>query len=189
MSPQAVARLALSVLNDAESAAEALAIARAENRGHDPHAKGDTGLVDEKWGPSIGIWQVRSLHAQEGTGRPRDATKLTNPEFNARSMASISSGGSDWSAWSTWPSPAGEHLDWARDVVASVTGEPPQSSTPTAQPAAGDPSDPSGMGWWRRGLLLLGGIIAVAIGLSLTGADTVLATYLARIRSTVAGAR
>lgn len=92
----------------------ALAIARAES-GWRTDAVGDVGLVNATWGPSIGLWQVRSLRAHSGTGRERDGTRLTDPRFNARAAYTISRGGRDWSAWTVHRTGAyRQHLEAAR---------------------------------------------------------------------------
>jgi lysozyme-like protein len=78
--------------------AKAVAVARCES-GFRARAVGDGHLVDLTWGPSIGVWQIRSRHADFGTGRPRDASRLIDPAFNARAAYAISGGGTDWSAW------------------------------------------------------------------------------------------
>jgi lysozyme-like protein len=78
--------------------AKAVDVARCES-GFRARALGDGHLVDLTWGPSIGVWQIRSRHADFGTGRPRDASRLIDPAFNARAAYAISAGGTDWSAW------------------------------------------------------------------------------------------
>lgn len=82
-------------------AAVATAVALAESGGR-TDAEGDIGLQDSKWGPSIGLWQIRSLRAQTGTGGPRDASRLKDPVFNAASMAEISGQGSNFGPWTTF---------------------------------------------------------------------------------------
>lgn len=78
---------------------KALAIARCESSlGAKP--VGDEHLVDDRWGPSLGPWQIRSLHADRGTGRPRDPARLLDWDFNAASAYAISRGGKDWRPWS-----------------------------------------------------------------------------------------
>lgn len=79
--------------------AQAVAVAWAESSGN-PAAKGDLHLTDSKWGPSVGLWQIRSLKAEKGKGTTRDEDALKNPAHNAKSMMSISAGGSNWSPWS-----------------------------------------------------------------------------------------
>lgn len=81
--------------------AEAIAIAKLESD-FNPDAVGDTGLVNATWGPSVGLWQIRSLRAESGKGTSRDETRLKDPAFNAQAMASISKNGTDWSPWTTW---------------------------------------------------------------------------------------
>jgi hypothetical protein len=85
-------------LRDPRALAEAAAIATAES-GRNPAAVGDVALQDGKWGPSIGLWQVRSLKAEKGKGSTRDADRLTDPKANAAAMMEISKGGKDWSPW------------------------------------------------------------------------------------------
>jgi len=108
--------------------AEAIAIAQLES-GFNPDAVGDTGLTNDTWGPSVGLWQIRSLKAESGKGTVRDETRLKDPEFNARSMASISKNGNDWSPWTTWTrvqkqALAVVYLPTAAAVVAAK-GNPP----------------------------------------------------------------
>jgi LysM repeat protein len=70
-------------------------------------AIGDTTLVTATWGPSYGAWQIRSLIADEGTGRYRDATRLSEPLFNAKSAYTVwLNAGKSFSPWSTFTSGA-----------------------------------------------------------------------------------
>lgn len=62
---------------------------------------GDVALANSTWGPSYGAWQIRSLRADYGTGRVRDASRLQDPVFNAKSALAIFKG-SGWRAWSTY---------------------------------------------------------------------------------------
>lgn len=97
----------------------ATAVAGAESR-YNTAAIGDVSLEDSTWGPSVGLWQIRSVKAQTGTGGDRDASRLTDPTFNAKAMASISNGGAHWTAWSTYNSGAYKaYLPQARDAVGS----------------------------------------------------------------------
>lgn len=91
-----------------QQAITATAISGAEVNGKDvglpinPAAVGDVKLANATWGPSVGLWQVRTLKAETGTGRARDINILTNPQQNARAMAEISAKGTNWSPWSTY---------------------------------------------------------------------------------------
>lgn len=97
-------------LTDSKAVAVAAAIAgwsgspNPGESGGDPTAVGDVNLQTSKWGPSVGLWQVRSLRAETGTGQARDVNRLTDPTFNARSMVEISSGGTNWQPWSVYTS-------------------------------------------------------------------------------------
>lgn len=74
--------------------------------GWNPTAVGDEDLEDSTWGPSVGIWQIRSLRDQTNTGQARDVTRLKDPAFNARAMYEISGGGSNWRPWTGYTSGA-----------------------------------------------------------------------------------
>lgn len=121
MTPEAVFGLASEHMDD-EAAIVATAIAWAES-GLNPDAVGDESLVDETWGPSIGLWQIRSLHAQEGTSGERDRLRLKEPAFNAKSMATISAGGTNWTPWSVFKNGRyRQHLDAVRAAVQGQGG-------------------------------------------------------------------
>ena len=67
------------------------------------NAVGDISLQTEKWGPSVGLWQIRTLKPAYLHLEPvRDYTKLFNPLENAKAAYQISKGGTDFSAWSTY---------------------------------------------------------------------------------------
>ena len=111
LSLQQVAAFAVAGgLTSPEAVATACAIAgwsgsaNSGESGGDPGAIGDQTLADNKWGNSYGLWQIRSLRAEAGTGGTRDETKLLDPTFNARSMFEISGGGSNWQPWSVYTS-------------------------------------------------------------------------------------
>lgn len=100
-----------------QSAVIAVAVAMGES-GLDPSAIGDSGLANATWGPSIGLWQIRSLNAEKGKGTSRDATRLKDPAFNARSAFSISSGGKNWRPWTVYTTGAYlRHMSAARFAV------------------------------------------------------------------------
>lgn len=100
--------LALAAGLTPQQAITATAISGAEVNGKavglpiNPAAVGDVKLANATWGPSVGLWQVRTLKAETGTGRARDINLLTNPQQNARAMAEISAKGTNWTPWSTY---------------------------------------------------------------------------------------
>ncbi|MFG2942664.1 peptidoglycan-binding protein [Streptomyces sp. NPDC048282] len=91
----------------------AAAVAMAESRG-DPAAVGDEGLADIKWGPSLGLFQIRSLRHPEQFSPPdrlRIAGKLKNPLYNARTAKAIKDA-HGWKQWSTFRNGAyRRHMD------------------------------------------------------------------------------
>lgn len=95
--------LARSTGLSSDQAITATAIAAAES-GLNPDAVGDTSLTNATWGPSVSLWQVRTLKADTGTGRNRDINLVRGAAANARAMFEISSGGRNWSPWSTYNS-------------------------------------------------------------------------------------
>ncbi|MDH6493271.1 hypothetical protein M2157_009357 [Streptomyces sp. SAI-127] len=85
----------------------AAAVAMAESKG-DPVVIGDQNLVDHKWGPSIGLFQIRSLK-HPGQFSPPDtlrvAAKLKDPLYNAKTAKAIKDA-HNWKQWSTFTSGA-----------------------------------------------------------------------------------
>ena len=116
------------------AAVTATAIAIAES-GLNPDAVGDTTLANAKWGPSVGLWQIRTLNAEKHTGGSRDAAQLRDPASNARSMVEISNKGASWTPWSVYTSGAYKsHLG----AVESAVGPGGSIASPT--PTRGDTS-------------------------------------------------
>lgn len=87
-------------IRDPGQLATAVAVSAAEDPGGDPAKLGDRTLQTAKWGPSVGLWQIRSLKAEKGKGTTRDQDRLTDPAFNAKAMYEISGGGKSFDAWS-----------------------------------------------------------------------------------------
>jgi hypothetical protein len=80
------------------------AIAGAESA-RDVGAVGDVALQTDKWGPSVGLFQIRTLNAERGTGSDRDIEHLTgDPEAQVRAAFAISDGGTNFQPWSTFTS-------------------------------------------------------------------------------------
>lgn len=84
------------------------AIAQAESGAYSD-AVGDITLIGEKYGPSIGLFQIRSLRSPQSFGGNdlyRYAWPLRNPFFNAAAALAITKGGTDFALWSTFTSGA-----------------------------------------------------------------------------------
>jgi hypothetical protein len=77
-----------------------VAVALAESRGR-PQAVGDVRLQDRVGGPSIGLWQIRSLRAERGKGTQRDQAVNGDPVVNAKYACQIWRD-RGWAPWSTW---------------------------------------------------------------------------------------
>ncbi|GIH08520.1 hypothetical protein Rhe02_65870 [Rhizocola hellebori] len=79
----------------------AVAVAIAESGGR-PGVPGDVDIQNSKWGPSIGLWQIRSLHADLGTGRQRDAKANLDPRTNAKHAFEIYSEDHNFMPWAAY---------------------------------------------------------------------------------------
>lgn len=142
-----LAALAMKAGCPASAAPIAAAIAAAESGGN-PGAQGDIALMDSTWDWSAGLWQIRGLRAERGTGGLRDSLANADPMKNALAMVTISSGCTNWTPWSTFMS--GAYLPYLgmskTAALAAVqyhdeTGSyPPMGSGP---PATVPPSAPS----------------------------------------------
>lgn len=137
LTPQQLYALARGAGLDPGQAIIAAAVALAESGG-DPAAVGDEGIQTGTWGPSVGLWQVRSLKADYGTGRARDAARLADPALNAASMAEISGQGASWRPWSAYTS--GRY----RQFIPTVTGETGVPKGTMDKPSRG-PLNPFGL--------------------------------------------
>jgi hypothetical protein len=79
-------------------------IALAESNGN-TDAQGDQKLANDKWGNSVGLFQIRSLRdpsKYKGVDSLRDAAKLEDPVFNAKAAWAISKQGKDFTPWTTF---------------------------------------------------------------------------------------
>jgi hypothetical protein len=101
LTPVGIATLALEHGCSPEAATTATAIAMAESGGS-PGAQGDIGLMTSVWDWSAGLWQIRGLRTERGTGALRDSIANQAVDHNAAAMRSISAGCADWTPWSTF---------------------------------------------------------------------------------------
>lgn len=124
------------------AAVQMTAIGRAES-GLRTDAVGDVGLQNQTWGPSVGLFQVRSLNAETGRGTSRDrAALLSSPAKQARAAYEISNGGRNFTPWSTWTSgAAARNLPGVYSALGMHAGQAPPASVDAAPlPASPDPS-------------------------------------------------
>lgn len=100
----------------------AAAVAMAESGGY-TDAVGDVDLVSAKWGPSVGLWQIRTLTDPGAWGsadRVRDIEQLRDPLFQAFAALTISKGGTDWTPWSVFNS--GSYAAYLEHDIETRTG-------------------------------------------------------------------
>lgn len=84
----------------------ALGVAYVESDFGYADAVGDTTLINDKWGPSIGLFQIRSLRHPEDYPSPdnkRYADKLRDVNYNAATAYAIFKK-YGWGQWSTYTS-------------------------------------------------------------------------------------
>jgi len=146
-----------------EPLAISTAIGMAESHG-DTDARGDTRLQSSTWGPSIGIWQIRSLNAQRNTGGLRDEVANLNPSNNARAMFAISEQGRNWHAWTAYNS--GEY----RAFLAAARLAANSPAMPSGNASTGGVNLLDGGTWARVGLFVFGGLILAFALYKATGA-------------------
>lgn len=109
----------------------AVAVALAESGGRSD-ARGDTTLTDRTWGPSIGLWQIRSLWTDKGSGGQRDELANKDPRTNARHAYQISGHGQNWQPWSTYTNGAYRtHLTQARAAAQHASANHGAGAGPT----------------------------------------------------------
>lgn len=118
LSSDQIAQFAYSAGFRGDALATAVAVALAESGG-DPDVLGDLSLQDATWGPSVGLWQVRSLKTQKGTGGDRDQLALTSPSHNATAAYHISNGGSSFKPWTMYTN--GQYKKYLSAAQASGT--------------------------------------------------------------------
>jgi peptidoglycan hydrolase-like protein with peptidoglycan-binding domain len=94
-------------------------IAMAESHGN-PDAIGDTRLESTTWGASIGLWQIRSLRHEYGTGGVRDERANFNPVTNARHAHEIWSYGRTFEPWTAFTS--GSYTRYLTEASAAAAG-------------------------------------------------------------------
>jgi len=179
----------------APSAMTMTAIAGAES-GWDDAAQGDLRLADTTWGPSYGLFQIRTLKRATGTGGTRDITVLAGDDLaQARAAWEISQHGADLSPWTVYRTGAYRRfLDAAR---AAAGGNPSSGDLSSAdlQPAGWGPS---WLPWNAAGQAVAGtrhivieaaflglGLVLVAAGVAAAVRPTLLPKAKARVERNV----
>lgn len=99
----------------------AICVALAESKGQ-PDAEGDISLQNDKWGPSVGLWQIRTLREPENYYHPdtlRVYDELFDPAKNAEAAYAISKHGTDFSPWSTFID--NKYREYLNDVITYIS--------------------------------------------------------------------
>jgi len=123
---------------------------------------GDTGLQSQKWGPSVGLWQIRSLNNQLGSGGPRDEKANTDPAHNADAMVSISSGGNNWNPWTVWSDPG--RRPTTQQAAGAAASEAGLSLSEVAAAMGVSSSSPSILGQAQQAVTHPGDVVGAATG-------------------------
>jgi hypothetical protein len=136
ISAQQIAQHAYNAGFRGDALTTAVAVALAESHG-DTGIHGDVNLQTGTWGPSVGLWQIRSLNPGHGTAAEqalRNAAANADPATNARHAYAISRHGTNFRPWSTFTNGAYRgYLDRARTASRQVVGGAATGgTTPTA---------------------------------------------------------
>lgn len=168
------------------------AIAGAESGDNDT-ALGDVRLEDSTWGPSYGLFQVRTLKGQTGSGSDRDINWLAASDADqAKAAYDISAGGQDFSPWTTFRTGAYQtylpQAQAAAGTAATATTASPASFGPDWLPWNWGADITSGV----RAIVLEGVFVVLGLGLVYAGAVTIAKPKVDaktdQLRRTVAGA-
>lgn len=123
-----------------------VAIAMGES-GLDSGAKGDTTIQTREWGPSVGLWQVRTLKGETDKGTNRDINKLlSDVGFQAKAAWDISGGGQNYQPWSVYTS--GKYRQYMPQVQKTMQekgiGDPVGDQAPVVMVGAQSSGQPGG---------------------------------------------
>jgi hypothetical protein len=123
-------------------------IALAESGGN-PRAQGDLSLQDTTWGPSYGLWQIRTLRAATGGGGDRDINRLSSGvAAQAAAEYQISGGGTNWAPWTTYRTGAYKRFaSTAAAAAGASSSSPVAGDLPVSSSSGGGPFPTWGPGW------------------------------------------
>lgn len=138
------------------------AVALAESAGNDT-ATGDVALENNTWGPSYGLFQVRTLKSATGTGGDRDVNWLAASDANqAHAAWDISHHGQDFSPWTTYT--RGTYLQFMGQAQAAAGAPTAVLTASSSTGSVGGVRDLAVQAVFVvLGLALLGGGLVVAL--------------------------
>lgn len=172
LSAEQVARLALNAGLTPDSAAVAVAVARAES-GFNPRAHNRTPPDN-----SYGLWQINMLGSMGPARRKQFGISsndaLFDPATNARAMAMISNKGRNWTPWTTYTRGTYRaYMSQAKSAVANAGGQTVDVGLPGSDEFASITkifvtlSDPKM--WVRIGLFTAGALLVIVALVRLAG--------------------
>jgi hypothetical protein len=101
-------------------------VALAESGGR-AKALGDEKITNKTYGPSMGVFQIRSYKDPKkwgDSGQWRDGKRLFDPSFNVKAAWNISNEGKNWKAWSAYKNGSfSQYLDDA-EAASKAAGIP-----------------------------------------------------------------
>lgn len=135
-------------------------------------ALGDQNLQDATWGPSVGLYQIRTLKAETGKGTDRDILALQgNPARQAQAAYNISRRGMSFTPWTVFTS--GKYQQFANQVQSALAGLRDGFLNPLGIDTGGLAGLSSGVidraSSKVRDLVITGGFIALGLGLVALG--------------------
>ncbi|MCW2498135.1 hypothetical protein [Jatrophihabitans sp.] len=110
-------------------------------------AQGDLGIQTAKWGPSYGVWQIRTLKADTGKGTARDINFLRQGLFaQAAAVSQLVKNKSGLNQWSTYKN--GSYKKFTAQARTAAKGYTvPKAAAPKATTPAPDPTYDNGNTW------------------------------------------
>ena len=127
LTPSQIYTLLLQSGFDQREARIMTAIAQAESA-RNPGAVGDVALQTSTWGPSVGLFQIRTLKSETGTGSDRDIERLmNNPAEQVKAARNIAGGGDNFRPWSTFKN--GAYLKFLDEPLQAGVPVPSTSGT------------------------------------------------------------
>lgn len=172
LSPDQVYALLIQAGFTPAAATTMTAISGAESGWNDKDL-GDTTIETSTWGPSYGLFQIRTQKPDTGSGGNRDVQWLAASDLNqAKAAYAISSGGTDFSPWTTYTS--GKYQSFLSQATAaaksgaSLVTNGVGSVASTAAGVVGDWVAPLIDG--AKGIFFTAGFAALGVGLLIGGA-------------------
>lgn len=149
LTPEEIAQLASNAGWGGQDLETAVAVAMAESWEGDPNAIGDVNIQTAEFGPSVGLWQIRSINPGHGgwfDQKHRIYQENFDPETNAKNAYAIWDR-YGWGQWSTYTEGNyKKYLDQAKAAAATVSPPMPARREDNIPPMPEKRSDAGGNG-------------------------------------------